>query len=72
MTTSASVERMRQIALDTSIIAIRNIESVDYSGLVTLRMERGVIRRVWAGTDDGLLVWKDGHTICHIIRNVEE
>ena len=61
---------MREISIDSSLLAVRNISASDHGGLVTLKMERGVIRRVWAGTEKGLLVWKDGKTICHIVANV--
>jgi len=64
-------EKMRQISIETSMVAIRNIAATDHSGLVTMELERGVVRRVWAGTKQGLLLWKDGKTICHIVANVE-
>ena len=64
-------DRIREISLETSAVALRNIAMADHSGLVTLKMERGVVRRVWCGTEDGLLVWKDGRALCHIVGNVE-
>lgn len=65
-------DRLRQISIETSMMAIRNIAAADYSGLVTLELERGVVRRVWGGTKSGLLMWKDGKTLYHIVANVEE
>jgi len=64
-------EKMRRISIETSMPVIRNITAADHSGLVTLELERGVIRRIWCGTKDGLLMWKDGKTIHHVIANVE-
>lgn len=62
---------LRQLTLETSAVAIRNIAAVPHTGLVTIRMERGIVRLVWCGTVDGLLVWKNGTTVCHVIPNVE-
>lgn len=64
-------EKMRQISIETSMVAIRNIAATDHSGLVTLELERGIVRRVWCGTKNGLLLWKDGKTMRHIVANVE-
>lgn len=66
-----AVERMRQISLETSMVAVRNIAASGHSGLVTLRLERGVVRKVWIGTSEGLLAWNSGKTLIHVIANVE-
>lgn len=66
-----NLEKMRELSVETSMVAVRNIGAANHTGLVTLRMERGVIRRVWCGGEDGLLVWDAGKTACHIILNVE-
>jgi len=63
-------DQIRQLSLDTSNVAIQNLSFSGHTGLVTLKMERGIVRRVWAGTPAGLLVWADGNTICHIVQNV--
>ena len=63
-------DQIRQLSLETSIVAVENIAVTGHSGLVTLKMERGVVRRVWCGTPAGLLVWADGRTICHVVGNV--
>jgi len=63
-------DQIRQLSIETSMVAVQNIAVSGHSGLVTLRMERGVVRRVWCGTPAGLLVWIDGNTICHVIQNV--
>ena len=64
-------ERIRGIALESSQVAVTNIATADHSGLVTLRMRHGIVEKVWAGTEDGLLVWEKGRTLCHILPNVE-
>lgn len=64
-------DEMRQFSIETSMVAVQNISFTGHSGLVTLKMEKGVVRRVWAGTPAGLLVWVGGETICHVVRNVE-
>ena len=66
-----TAEELRKLSVETSAIAIQNVSAIGHSGLVTLRMERGVVRRVWVGTPDGLLAWKDGRTIYHVLPNVE-
>lgn len=63
-------DRIREIALESIQVALRNIATADHSGLVTLRMRHGVVERVWAGTEDGLLMWEKGRTLCHIVPNV--
>ena len=65
-------ERIRQISLETSQPILCNISAMGHTGLVTLKMERGIVRRVWCGTREGLLVWQDGRTLVHVIPNVEE
>ena len=63
-------DELRQLSLDTSAVAVHNISFSGHCGLVTLKMERGIVRRVWAGTPAGLLVWADGKTLCHVVQNV--
>jgi len=63
-------DELRKLSIETSMVAVTNIAMSGHSGLVTLRMERGVVRRVWCGTPEGLLVWADGNTICHVIQNI--
>ena len=67
-----SLERMRELSLETSGVAVRNIAGAGRSGPVTLIMDRGVVRQVWIGEQNrGLLVWKDGQTLVHVLANVD-
>ena len=52
------------------MVAVSNISAVGHTGLVTLKMEKGVVRRVWCGTKDGALVWLKGETRIHLVPNV--
>ena len=63
-------DEMRKLSIETSMVAVQNIFFAGHSGLVTLKMERGIVRRVWAGTPAGLLLWHDGRTIMHVVGNV--
>jgi len=63
-------DEMRKLSIETSMVAVQNISFAGHSGLVTLKMERGVVRRVWAGTPEGLCLWADGKTLFHVIGNV--
>ena len=63
-------DEMRKLSIETSMVAVQNISFAGHSGLVTLKMERGVVRRVWAGTPEGLCRWADGKTLFHVIGNV--
>jgi len=65
-------DELRELSLDTSYVAVRNISASDHTGLVTLLMERGVVKRVWCGTQAGLLLWNSGITRVHVVRNVEQ
>jgi len=64
-------EKFRRLSIETSMVAVTNISSVGHTGLVTLKMEKGVVRRVWCGTKDGTNVWKNGETLIHLVPNVE-
>lgn len=66
-----NAEALRDLSIETSAVAIRNVAMSNHTGVVTLRMDNGVVRRVWAGTEDGVLLWKDGTTLRHIVENVE-
>ena len=63
-------DELRQLSIETSAVAVENISANGHSGLVTLKMDRGIVRRGWCGTPAGLLVWLDGNTIFHVVRNV--
>ena len=63
-------DQIRQLSIETSMVAVQNLIASGHCGLVTLKTERGVVRRVWAGTPDGLLLWSDGKTLFHVIGNV--
>jgi len=67
---SLTRDELRQLSIDTSMVAVQNISFSGHCGLVTLKMEHGIVRRVWAGTPAGLLVWMDGTTIAHVVQNV--
>jgi hypothetical protein len=62
---------LRDLSIETSAVAIRNVAMANHTGLVTMRMEHGVVRCVWAGTENGVLLWRDGATLRHIVENVE-
>jgi len=64
-------DEMRKLSIETSMSIVQNVSFANHSGLVTLKMERGVVRRVWAGTPDGLLLWTDGRTIAFVVPNVQ-
>jgi hypothetical protein len=66
-----NAKELRDLSIETSAVAIRNVAMSNHTGLVTLRMENGVVRRVWAGTEDGLLLWRDGTALRHVVENVE-
>jgi len=63
-------DEMRKLSIETSMVAVQNISFAGHSGLVTLKMQNGVVRRVWAGTPEGLCLWADGKTLFHVIGNV--
>ena len=63
-------DEIRQMSIETSMVSVQNLSFSGHSGLVTIKMEHGIVRRVWAGTPAGLAVWIDGNTICHIVKNV--
>jgi len=65
-------DEIRQLSLETSMVAVQNISFSGHSGLVTLKLERGVVRRVWAGTPAGLLLWDSGRQLVHVVQNVGE
>ena len=64
-------EEMRNLSIETSMVAVQNISFAGHSGLVTLRMHNGIIQKVWCGTQDGLLLWIQGRQLVHLVPNVE-
>jgi hypothetical protein len=66
-----NAKELRDLSIETSSMAVRNIAMSGHTGLVTLWMEHGVVRSVWAGTKDGLLLWQSGKTVVHVVPNVE-
>jgi len=67
---SLTRDEIRQLSIDTSMVVLQNVSFTGHSGLVTLKLERGVVRRVWVGTPAGLLLWDAGRTIAFIVKNV--
>ena len=63
-------DEMRKLSIETSMVSLQNLSFAGHSGLVTLKLERGVVRRVWAGTPEGLCLWADGKTLFHVLGNV--
>jgi hypothetical protein len=66
-----NAKELRDLSIETSAVAIRNVAMSNHTGLVTLHMEHGVVRSVWAGTEGGLLLWRSGKTVVHVVPNVE-
>ena len=60
----------RRLSIETSVVAVSNIAATGHNGLVTLKMEKGIVRRVWCGTKDGALIWANGNTLIHLVPNV--
>ena len=63
-------DQIRKLSIETSMVAVDNVSVANHTGLVTLQMRNGIVQRVWAGTPEGLLIWRDGKTLFHVIRNV--
>jgi len=68
---SLTTDEIRELSIDTSLVAVRNISFSNHGGLVTLKMRNGVVQQVWCGTQDGLLVWSNGRQLVHLIPNVQ-
>jgi hypothetical protein len=66
-----NAKELRDLSIETSAVAVRNLAMSNHTGLVTLLMDHGVVRRVWAGAENGLLLWKDGTALRHVVENVE-
>jgi len=64
-------EMLRNLSIETTQPVIRNVAAANHDGLVTIQMKQGVITKVWAGTKEGLLLWKGGKAIAHIVPNVD-
>jgi len=64
-------DQIRQLSIETSMVAVQNVSFTGHSGLVTLRMHNGIIQRVWCGTQDGLLLWVQGQQLIHLVPNAE-
>ena len=66
-----SCDQIRQLSLETSMVAVQNVAFANHSGLVTMKMHNGIIQRVWCGTQDGLLLWVQGKQLIHLVPNAE-
>ena len=64
-------DQIRQLSIETSMVAVQNVSFTGHSGLVTFRMHNGIIQRVWCGTQDGLLLWVQGQQLIHLVPNAE-
>jgi len=66
-----SRDQIRQLSIETSMVAVQNVSFIGHTGLITLKMHNGIVQRVWAGTPAGLLLWVQGQQLIHLVPNAE-